>query len=392
MKRGYHMNIVLLSPHFPSNYQNFCVNLHKLGANVLGIADENYENLHQDLKAALTDYYKVTDMHDYDQLVRAMGYFTHKYGKIDRFESHTEYWLETDASIRTDFNISGIKNDAIKQVKLKSLMKKKFAKAGLNVAPGKIVRTLKEAETFIKKAGYPVVIKPDNGVGAIGTHKISNPDELEALFINNPLPEYFIEGFIEGKIYTFDGLTDSEGKLVFYTSHTYRDGVMETVNQDLDTYYYSLKEIPEALEKAGLDALKAFDIKERFFHFEFFITPENKVVALELNVRPPGGFTMDMFNYANDIDLYSEWGNILMNGTTTIDYSRKYHCIYIGRKSNKNYVHSHEEIMDKYGEMIVKNEAVSGIFSAAIGNYGYVARSEELREILDLAEYIHEKI
>ena len=385
------MNIVLLSPHFPSNYQKFCIALHGLGATVLGIADEEYENLHPNLKAALTDYYKVTDMHDYNQLVRAMGYFTHKYGKIDRFESHTEYWLETDAKIRTDFNITGIKNDGIKQVKLKSLMKKKFTKAGIAVAPGKIIRTFKEAETFIKKAGFPVVVKPDNGVGAAGTHKVSNQEELETLFARESLPECFMEGYIEGNIYTFDGLTDSEGKLVFYTSHTYRDGVMETVNQDLDTYYYSLRNLPEKLEKAGLEAVKAFEIRERFFHFEFFITPEGQIVALELNIRPPGGFTMDMFNYANDIDLYAEWGKILMNGSTTIDYSRKYHCIYIGRKSNKNYVHSHEEIMDKYGELIVQHETICGVFSAAIGNYGYVARSEELSELLAMAEYIHQK-
>ena len=385
------MNIVLLSPHFPSNYQKFSIALHKLGATVLGIADEEYENLHPDLKAALTDYYKVTDMHDYDQLVRAMGYFTHKYGKIDRFESHTEYWLETDAKIRTDFNITGIKNDGIKQVKLKSLMKKKFAKAGIAVAPGKVIRTFKEAEAFIKKVGFPVVVKPDNGVGAAGTHKVNNQEELEALFARESLPECFMEGYIEGNIYTFDGLTDREGKLVFYTSHTYRDGVMETVNQDLDTYYYSLRNLPEKLEKAGLEAVKAFEIRERFFHFEFFITPEGQIVALELNIRPPGGFTMDMFNYANDVDLYAEWGKILMNGSTTIDYRRKYHCIYIGRKSNKHYVHSHEQIMDKYGELIVQHETICGVFSAAIGNYGYVARSEELSELLTMAEYIHQK-
>lgn len=386
------MNIVFLSPHFPSNFYHFCTSLHKLGANVLGIADEKYENLHPDLRAALTDYYQVSDMHDYDQLVRAMGYFTHKYGKIDRFESHTEYWLETDAQIRTDFNIPGIKNDAINQIKRKSLMKEKFIKAKVAVAPGKVVHSLKEAETFIKKTGYPVVAKPDNGVGAAGTYKINNQDELVDLFANNPPTECFIEGFIKGKIYTFDGLVDSNGKVVFYTSHTYSDGIMETVNQDLDTYYYSLREIPKQLEKAGLATLKAFDIRERFFHFEFFITPENKVVALEVNMRPPGGFTMDMFNFANDIDLYHEWGNIVMNGTTTIDYSRKYHCCYIGRKTGKNYVHSHEEIMDTYGELIVLHEPVSGIFSAALGNYGYLARSEEASKVIEIAEFIHDKV
>ncbi len=48
------------------------------------------------------EYYYVDDMHNYDQILRACGHFTHRHGKIDRFESHNEYWLETDARIRTD--------------------------------------------------------------------------------------------------------------------------------------------------------------------------------------------------------------------------------------------------------------------------------------------------
>lgn len=385
------MNVVFLSPHFPGNYVNFCVQLRRLGVNVLGIADEKYEDLSQPLQEALTEYYRVSDMHDYDQLVRAMGYFTHKYGKIDRFESHTEYWLETDARIRTDFNIPGIKNDTINEMKRKSLMKQKFIEAGVAVAPGKVAHTLAEAEAFIREVGFPVVAKPDNGVGAAGTYKIADQSQLADLFSGDNAVEYFLEGFIQGRLYTFDGLVDSNGKLVFCTSHTYSAGVMETVNDDCDIYYYSLRQIPPDLEKAGLATLKAFGIRERFFHFEYFLTAEDKVVGLEVNMRPPGGFTMDMFNFANDVDLYYEWANIVVNGTTALDYQRQYHCAYIGRKHSKNYVHSHEEIIGKYGPLIVHHEAISGIFSAALGNYGYLARSPELDEILAMAEFIHEK-
>ena len=47
---------------------------------------------------------------------------------------------------------------------------------------------------------------------------------------------------------------------------------METVNEALDVYYYSLREIPRDLEEAGRRTLKAFGVRERFFHFEFFRT------------------------------------------------------------------------------------------------------------------------
>ena len=103
------MNHVYLSPHFPPNYYLFCTHLRRLGVNVLGVADEPYEWLRPEIKEALTEYYRVDDMHSYDQLVRACGYFTHRYGKIDRVDSHTEYWMELEARLRTDFNILGPK-------------------------------------------------------------------------------------------------------------------------------------------------------------------------------------------------------------------------------------------------------------------------------------------
>ena len=46
--------------------------------NVLGVGDEPYDNLSQDVRTALNEYYQVDDMHNYDALVRACGYFTHR--------------------------------------------------------------------------------------------------------------------------------------------------------------------------------------------------------------------------------------------------------------------------------------------------------------------------
>src|SRR5574341_1772720 len=155
------MNVVYLSPHFPPNYYLFCVRLREMGANVLGLADAPHEMLRPELRAALTDYYRVEDMQDYDRLVRALGYFTNHHGKIDRVESHNEYWLETEARLRTDFNIPGIREDGIADIKRKSRMKEIFRRAGVAVARGAVVRTLGEAEAVIAEVGYPAVAKPD---------------------------------------------------------------------------------------------------------------------------------------------------------------------------------------------------------------------------------------
>jgi hypothetical protein len=385
------MNFVYLSPHFPPNYYLFCVNLQLLGATVLGLADEPYELLRPELKAALKEYYRVNDMQNYDELLRALGYFTHRYGKIERIDSQNEYWLETEARLRTDFNIPGLQVADMQRIKRKSVMKQVFTKAGIQAARGRVVKNPADARRLIQETGYPVVAKPDIGVGAAKTYKIHNEAELEHFFAQKPVVDYIIEEFIDGIICTFDGITDRAGNPVFYTSHQYSQGIMETVNSDDNIYYYSLREIPPDLEEAGRRVLKAFDVRERFFHFEFFRNPQNQIVALEVNMRPPGGMTTDMFNYACDVDIYKEWANIIVHDKFTTDYTRKYHCSYIGRKFNRSYAHTNEEIMAAFGDKIMHHEAISGIFSAALGDYGYLVRSPDLAEIHAIAQYIHQQ-
>jgi len=128
---------------------------------------------------------------------------------------------------------------------------------------------------------------------------------------------------------------------------------------------------------------------ERFFHFEFFREKTGKIVALEVNIRPPGGMTTDMFNYANDIDIYQEWANVVMYNSFMSSYGRKYHCGYIGRKISKQYLHSHREVLEKLGPLLVHHTPVSGVFRLALGDYGYIVRSESLEEIQRAISFVH---
>jgi len=387
------MNFVFLSPHFPPNFYPFCIHLSSMGVEVLGIADEQYESLRTELRSYLKDYYRVEDLHNYDALLRACGYFTHKYGKIDRLESLNEYWLTTEANLRTDFNITGLKNQDMPVIKQKSKMKEIYRGAGIRVAQGDIVHTLKDGQKLIREIGYPVVAKPDIGVGATATYKVHNHQELSEFFASKPPVDYIMEEFIEGTILSFDGLTNKDGKIVFFTAHEYSKGVMETVNADDLVYYYSLRKIPRDLEHAGRKVVKAFDVRERFFHLEFFRdSRDNKITALEVNMRPPGGLTTDMFNYANNIDIYKEWAHVIVNNRFTTEYSRPYHCCYISRKLNRKYMHRHEQIIAHLGGKLVHHEAISGVFSPALGDYGYLVRSPSIDEIHEMAAYIQAQL
>ena len=109
-------NFIFISPNFPTNYWQFCRELKNNGLNVLGIGDQPYEELKPELKASLNEYYKVNSLENYDEVYRAVAFFTFKYGRIDWLESNNEYWLERDAALRTDFHItSGFQTSDIRR-------------------------------------------------------------------------------------------------------------------------------------------------------------------------------------------------------------------------------------------------------------------------------------
>ncbi|MGC4024657.1 MAG: hypothetical protein QM744_05565 [Mesorhizobium sp.] len=138
------MNFVFFSPHFPNTGSDFCDRLKKAGATVLGIGDAPYDALEPKLRAALSEYYRIADMENYDLTYRAMGYFIHKWGRIDRFELLNEHWLDLEAGIRTDFNIEGIKLDYVKNIKRKSRMRASFRKSGVqHDSPAQDLRALR---------------------------------------------------------------------------------------------------------------------------------------------------------------------------------------------------------------------------------------------------------
>ena len=252
------------------------------------------------------------------------------------------------------------------------------------------MRTIDDARALIARTGFPVVAKPDTGVGALGTYRLDSEQDLVRFFRSKPLVDYVLEEFISGTIYSYDGLAGPTGEPVFATAHTFSQGIMETVNEGRHIAYHSLREIPPALETHGRRCLRSFAVRERFFHIEFFRTTDDRFVGLEVNMRPPGGFTTDMFNYACDIDIYRTWARLLVNGYAALDYTRRYHCCYASRKNNLDYLYTHAEILSRYKDYIVQVAAVPGVFSSALGDIGYIFRSPRMEDIDRITRDIHE--
>ena len=395
-------NFIFISPNFPVNYWHFCRELQRNGLNVLGIGDQPYDELSSELKSSLHEYYRVGSLENYEEVYRAVAFFIFKYGRIDWLESNNEYWLEQDARLRTDFHITtGVNVRDVTAWKSKSSMKPLYIGAGVPTARQHRVSTLEAAEAFLSQVDYPVIVKPDIGVGASNTYKLENDDDLRRFYASLPTVPYVMEEFVEGDIWSYDVITDSNAQPLFESATVWPPSIMDIVNKKLDLSYYTAAEVPEELQRLGRATVQAFGVKSRFAHLEFFrLTKARRglgeignFVGLEVNMRPAGGYTPDMMNFAHSTDVYQIWADMVTSDRRVQpDHRDDHYCVYASRRDCYTYLHTHEEILQRYGSRVVMCERMPDSLSGAMGNQMYTAQAYSLEEVQNFIAYVHGKV
>lgn len=377
------MNFVFISPNYPENYWMFCRGLKKYGANVLAVVDTVYDNLKPELKANITECYVVSSFHNYEEVFKAVAYFSFKYGKIDWIESNNEAWLTLDARLRDDFNVkTGFSLARITEFQSKAAMKKYYEKAGVPTARYCLPKSLDEALEFAGRVGYPLVLKPDHGVGASFTYALHNDEDLKKYYESTKDLCMILEEYVKGDVITLDGVCDANGTIRVLGSMEYVGNCMESVqNQDSIGSYYTLN-VSEEYRDIAQRVISAFELKNRFFHGEYFRLTEDveglgkkgHIIGLEVNFRPPGGFAPDLLNYSNDIDIYELWAEILLNQTASYSKLRKYSAGFAGRRDSIPYRYNTEEIENMFKDELIGTEVLPPAYAATMGNVTIKAR------------------
>ena len=384
-------NVVFISPNFPTNYWQFCRELKKNGMNVLGIGDQPYEELNPELKENLHEYYKVSNLENYDEVYRGVAFLIFKYGPIDWLESNNEYWLERDARLRTAFHItSGFQEEDIPRIKYKSKMKEYYRNVGISTARYYLVEDREGCLDFLDKVGYPVVVKPDNGVGASQTYKLSSDEELDD-FLQKETPgvSYIMEEFVYAEVNSYDAIIDSHGEPLFETGNVTPMSIMDIVNNQDNSIYYILKELPSDTRQAGRATVKSFGVKSRFVHFEFFrllkdqkgLGTKGSIIALEVNMRPCGGFTPDMIDFAHSTNVYKIWADMVAFDKTEIESGPHAYCAYAGRRDGKKFLLNDSQVAEKYGNRLKMNQRIPEVLAGAMGNQMFVALFDTKEEM-----------
>ena len=108
---------------------------------------------------------------------------------------------------------------------------------------------------FAATTGYPIIAKPDVGVGASGTYKIHDDAELK---------QFYETELNYTEICSYDAVISREGEPIFESMTVWPPSIMDIVNKKLDLSYYVDREMPEPLRELGRRTVKAFGVWNRF--------------------------------------------------------------------------------------------------------------------------------
>jgi hypothetical protein len=238
-------------------------------------------------------------------------------------------------------------------------------------------------------------------MGAGGTSKICDEAQLKAWVETHRADKgyYVIEEFITGLLVSYDAIFNAQGEPIFENNTVFPTPIMEIVHGNLDTCYWTNKTVPAKLSAVGRRTVKAFGIQSRFVHLEFFqldrdregLGKKGDYVGLEVNMRPPGGYTPDMMNFAHSTDVFQLWADMVAFGEARKPQGEQFYCAYAGRRDCHTYKHSHQEILEKYGSVMSMCERVPDALADDLCNQAYIARFKEKKDIDAFFKFVTEK-
>lgn len=356
------MNVIFIEPSFPYNQREFVRGLHDAGARVIGIGERPQEYLADDVKGWLAHYVQVKSVVHEPSLMRAVQ---HVQGLVyvDRLEATVEAHIMAAARVREATGIPGTSVRTAYLCRDKPAMKEVLREAGIPCALSTRAEDPQSAREFARQVGYPLIIKPPAGAGAAGTWKVRNASELESVLIESGVAdgnEVAIEEFIEGHEGYLDTLTINGEVAHEFITHYY-PGVLTAMRERwISPQMVTTNRINEPgyreVRKMARDVIRILDIGTSATHMEWFASPKGLKFS-EIGCRPPGVGQWDVYNTANDFDLYFEWANALTHGRTSRGPSRRFAAGMIAlRPSCDGHITGYsglEAIQQRYGDCIV---------------------------------------
>jgi biotin carboxylase len=358
--------------------------------------------LPQAARESLSGFLQVRSLWDEDAVVEDVRRWARQV-KVDAVECLWEPGMLLAARLREALGIPGMTVEETLPFRNKDTMKQVLNAAGVRT-PRHATATDKDGcRDAARQIGFPIIIKPIAGAGSADTHRIEDERELEDVLTKlGHVEEVSVEEFIGGEEYTFDTIC-ADGEIVYHSLSWYRPRplIARTVEwispqivmlRDVDAEEYA------GGREMGRAVLDALGFRCGFTHMEWFRKEDGEVVFGEIAARPPGARSVDVMNYASDVDLFTGWAEAVVHGRFTQRVERRYNAVIIFKRAQGSgrirHIEGLDHLLTHFGEniaciyLLAPGEERRNWRQTLIGDGYLVVRHPDLQRALEIADHV----
>ena len=379
------MNVAFVEPFFPASQRHFARALAEAGATVIGVGESPADALDDQLRGWLHHYEQVPSVTDTEAMTRAVRSVQDKLW-VDRIEATIEAHTMATAQVREACGIPGTSVRTAWLCRDKPSMKQALREAGVPTAASAAVGSAAEAVAFTEQVGFPVILKPRSGAGALDTMRADDDAGLSralGLFGGQGVESIAVEEFIEGHEGFYDTITINGQVTLDFVSHYYPNVLEAMRTRWISPQFISTNRIDTAPEYAQLREMgrrvnAAPGIGTSATHMEWFFGPKGLKFS-EIGCRPPGVGAWDLYSAGNEIDVYRAWANAITRGETGSAPSRRYASGIVALRPDRDGAITGytgvEEMRQQYDEWVIDAQLPSPGTATQPVAAGYMANA-----------------
>ena len=330
------MNVLMLSPGFPAEMPFFTQGLATVGARVIGVGDQHRSAIPHEARAALSDYVEVNFGNPDDVISRVRDALRGQ--QIDRVESLWEPLMLLAARLREVFGVPGMTVEQTVPFRDKEIMKQVLDRHGIRTPHHYRATTAAQVREAAEAIGFPIIVKPIAGAGSADTYRVESRDDLEkTLPALRHIPEVSVEEFIDAEEFTFDTVC-ANGQILYHNICWYRPRPLIARQLEwISPQAIALKDPDVAHLQPGVQmgaaVIEAMGFRDGFTHMEWFLKEDGEAVFGEIGARPPGARTVDLMNYATEMNLFIGWAEAVCHGRLSQPVTRPYNAVSIFKRA-----------------------------------------------------------
>ena len=390
-------NVVFVAPYFMDTTGRFIYAATKIPDTRIGLVScDPIEKLDPKIKDQLAGHYQVDGIST-EQLQRGVVAIGDHLGSVDRVIGVLEQIQVSLGEIRDNLKIHGMGANSAICFRDKSTMKTVLRDAGLPCAGHQLIFELVEANAFVERYGFPIIVKPPDGAGARGTFRCENENQLKQCIQSlqpskaNPV---LLEEFITGQEFSFDSVM-LDGSLIWHSISQYSPSPLEVVQHPWIQWCvmiprHTIDERFDEIKRVAQPALQALGLGTGLSHMEWFRKSDGSIAISEVGARPPGAQFMTLMSYAHDIDMYRAWTELMIHDRFDAK-ERRYACgaaylrgMGIGRV---NQIVGIDDIAREIGDIVVEHKlpTIGQIPSNSYEGEGYIIVRHPETEVVESA-------